>query len=969
VLVTRSHYSLRYGTLSVPDLARLAAEGGHRALLLADRMTSAAQFDFIKACSDQGIQPALGIEFVVENKTRYWGIAQNAEGLEALNALLTQTLTSSEALPLRAPELACVEWVYPHEVAPESLRPDEWLALRPSLLPRLIRHPIKTRLDRCVAWQLVTFADATGFRLHRMLRAVDLNVVLPKLDTSHHAPADEHPLSLAELTALYADYPQVWQNTEALFARCAGITLDTTPHKNRQTYTGASTDDRALLSKLAHEGAAQRYGHSPNLAEARRRVEHELKIIEQLGFSAYFLITWDIVRYAKHRSFYHVGRGSGANSIVSYCMGITDVCPIELDLYFERFLNPSRTSPPDFDLDFSWADRDEVIDYIFKRYGHDSVCLMGAYGTFGYSSTVREIGKVLGLPKAELDTMADDPAALAVLPGPHGKALRRCVELLNEVPNIQSIHAGGMLISEGPMARYTACTITPKGFPVAQMDMYIAEDAGFYKYDILSQRGLGHIKTALELVAENRGEKPDIHRIETFKNDPEVKAYIRVGDTLGCFYIESPAMRQLLKKLRCDDYIRLVAASSIIRPGVAKSGMMQQYIRRFNNPAEVEYLHPKMEELLRETYGVMVYQEDVIKVATHFGGLDPAEGDLLRRAMSGKTRGVRAFEVLKEKFFDRCHERGIDSGVTAEVWRQMESFGGYSFSKAHSASFAVESYQSLFLKTHYPLEFMVGVINNFGGFYRTEVYVHQARRMGATLHAPCIQHSRHLTHLYGTDVYLGFVHVKGLEAKWAEAIPRDRELHGEFRDLDNLLRRLPIPDEQLVILIRVGAVRSFGEKKSLLWLAKQKLASRPMPVPELFGIYRDEYELPQLETEPKEDLLDELELLGFTVADPFELLDVAHASYLLTRDMLAHVGSEVEMLGWYVARKSVRTVRGDIMYFGTWMDREALLFDTVHFPSHPEAVSWRGGGFYKLRGQMVEEFGHPSLEVSNMVRV
>ncbi len=1012
--VARSHYSLRFGTLAIAELVQRAASKSLSELVLADRMTSASQFDFVRACAEQGIRPVLGIEFVAEGQTRYWGLAKSLSGLGELNAYLTRCLLGGRPAELRAPQLTDVEWVYLPETAPafvrelgrdplphppgdpraypcshpiadpsgdplsgqanyateSGLRPDEWIALRPSLLPRLIRHPLRHRLDRCVAWHSVTYADATGYRLHRLLRAVDLNIVLSRLKASDHAAADEVLLPQVQLQAAYEQYPSVWANTRALLERCGSTQLDTGPVKNRQTYTGQSADDRELLSKLAYEGASQRYACSPHGLESKRRVAHELKIIEQLGFSAYFLITWDIVRYAKHRGFYHVGRGSGANSIVSYCMGITDVCPIELDLYFERFLNPSRSSPPDFDLDFSWTDRDEVIDYIFKRYGRESVALLGAYGTFGYSSIVREVGKVLGLPKAELDALADDPAALAQLPGAHGRALRKCVELLNEMPNVQSIHAGGMLISQGPMAQYTACTITPKGFPVAQMDMYIAEDAGFYKYDILSQRGLGHIRSTLELVHENRGERPDIHRIEQFKHDPSVKEKIRVGDTLGCFYIESPAMRQLLTKLRCDDYLRLVAASSIIRPGVAKSGMMQQYIRRFHDPSQIDYLHPKMQELLSETYGVMVYQEDVIKVATHFGGLDPAEGDLLRRAMSGKTRGASAFETLKGKFFARCAEKGYDPEVSAEVWRQMESFGGYSFSKAHSASFAVESYQSLFLKTHYPLEFMVGVINNFGGFYRTEVYVHQARRMGAQLHAPCIQLSRYLTHLYGTDLYLGFVHVKGLEQRWAEAIPSNRAALGEFRDLDDLLHRVPLPDEQLVILIRVGALRSLGQKQALLWLAKQKLARRPLPVPVLFGDSpRDEYELPPLETEPKGDMMDELELLGFTVADPFELLDDAHEHAVTTRQLPEHVGQAVELLGWFVARKTVRTVKGETMYFGTWMDREALLFDTVHFPSHPEAVQWRGGGFYRIQGKVVDEFGHASVEVMGMSRL
>ncbi len=233
----------------------------------------------------------------------------------------------------------------------------------------------------------------------------------------------------------------------------------------------------------------------------------------------------------------------------------------------------------------------------------------------------------------------------------------------------------------------------------------------------------------------------DVHAIQKFKNDPKVKEYLKTGETKGCFYIESPSMRGLLQKLQCDDYTTLVAASSIIRPGVARSGMMREYIYRFHNPDKFEYIHPVMKEQLEETFGVMVYQEDVLKVCHHFAGLDLADADTLRRAMSGKYRSKQEMQRIVDKFFSNCREKGYSDEITKEVWRQIESFAGYSFSKAHSASYAVESFQSLYLKAHFPLEFMVAVINNFGGFYRTWVYVHEAKRYGATIQPPCVNKS------------------------------------------------------------------------------------------------------------------------------------------------------------------------------------------------------------------------------------
>jgi error-prone DNA polymerase len=973
LLNAHSHYSLRYGTLPIKDLVERAFALGHKNAAITDLNTTAAHYDFQTACNKIGLSPLYGAEFRERieggkcSQLLFIAIARNVDGIEELNTLLSETALQGLELPRRAPDSwQDGEVIYPPENAPEDLKPWEWIGLRPSLLRHLPARAVRKRLDRCVIWQPVTYADSTGYKLHRILRAIDGNTLLSKLTPTDHAPADEALVDAVSLQAAFANYPEVVRNTEQLAERCSGIKLDMSHAKNRQTYTGNVADDRGLLSKLAFEGMQQRYGRASAKIqkEAKKRVQNELEVIMKLGFGSYFLITWDIVRYAQHRGIYHVGRGSGANSIVAYCLTLTDVCPIELDLYFERFLNPSRTSPPDFDLDFSWDDRDEVIDYIFKRYGHRHTSLMGAYSTFGYSSTVREVGKTLGLPKAELDVWADNPLALENSKGVLAGALRKAIPLLDECPNYLSIHAGGILISERPIMHYTALQPMPKGFPTTHIDMYMAEDAGFYKYDILSQRGLGHIKTAIKLAQENRGERIDIHRVQDFKEDPKLKTYIRKGDTLGCFYIESPAMRQLLTKLRCDDYIRLVAASSIIRPGVAKSGMMRQYIERFHDPNKVQYLHPKMEELLKETYGVMVYQEDVIKVAHHFGGLSAADGDILRRAMSGKYRSRTEFQRIVDTYYANCSERGYPPEIAKEVWRQIESFSGYSFSKAHSASFAVESYQSLFLKVYYPLEFIVGVINNFGGFYSTSVYVHQARKMGGIIHAPCIQRSRQLTHLFGSDIYLGFIHIKGLETQWQRAIPEARE-QAKFESLDDFITRVPLPLEQLVLLIRVGALRSLGEKKALLWLAHQKLRNRPKPEPVLFLIQRTEYQLPALVQNQIEDYLDELELLGLTTVSPFVLYPKLPEGIIRSSELMQHLGKTVEMLAWYVARKPVRTVRGDVMYFGCWMDDRDDLFDSVHFPRKDQPQPFRGSGFYHLRGKVVEEFGHPSLEVSH----
>jgi DNA-directed DNA polymerase III PolC len=819
-----------------------------------------------------------------------------------------------------------------------------------------------------VAWWPVTFREPSDREVHRILRAVDRNVLLSRIEEHELAAWYEVMPTPARLAHAFRDAPQLLQRAEELLS-AAGIAFDFRESKNKQTFSGSKALDRELLRKETFKGLAERYG-SGNTS-VQERVEKELAMIAELGFAPYFLINWDIIRYARHRGFFHVGRGSGANSIVAYCLRITDVDPVDLDLYFERFINPFRTSPPDFDIDFSWKDRDDVIAYIFQRHGREHVALLATYSTFRYNAAVRELGKVFGLPKAEIDAMAERRSTRAIDDSVkrriHDTAMR-----IMDFPSHLSIHAGGILISERPVTWYTATQLPPKGFPTTQFSMLEAEDIGLYKYDILSQRGLGHIRDTVELVKRNRDVDIDIHDIAAFKQDPEVKRLIREGRCMGCFYVESPAMRMLLKKLRVDTYIQLVAASSIIRPGVAKSGMMREYILRTHDSSRRTYIHPVMKELMEETYGIMVFQEDVIKVAHHFAGLTLSEADVLRRGMSGKFRSRDEFARIRDRFFSNCRERGYAEDVTAEVWRQIESFAGYSFSKGHSASYAVESYQSLYLKAHHPLEFMVGVINNFGGFYRTEFYVHEARMAGATVHAPCVNRSRYLTDLQGSDLYLGFIHLAGLEQRTAEAFLEERERSGLFTGLQDFMHRVAVHIDQLRILIRIGAFRFTGRtRQQLLWDLHTVLGEEKKTVVrhELFPVEAESYALPELHHDPYDDAIDEIELLGFPLCSPFELLKEPFGAAPLAADLPRHIGRSVTIVGYMVTYKYTSTVKRDTMVFGTFLDRDGRFFDTTHFPGTLQRFPLRGRGCYRITGRVDEEFGCCSIVVESLEKL
>jgi DNA polymerase-3 subunit alpha len=694
-----------------------------------------------------------------------------------------------------------------------------------------------------------------------------------------------------------------------------------------------------------------------------------LQIINELGFNSYFLINYDIIRYAQSRGFYYVGRGSGANSIVAYCLRITDVDPIELNLYFERFLNPHRTSPPDFDIDFSWTDRDEVIDFIFKRYGKSRVALLGSYPTFQHDAIIRQLGKVFGLPDDEIKSIQRSNKPMDKIQ----KLIVQYGRLIYNFPSHPSLHPCGMLISEDPILNYVSLFMPPKGFPTAQMDMFVAEDIGMNKFDILSQRGLGHIKEALRLIKQNKGIDIDIHDVGKFKKDQSIATQIREANTIGCFYIESPAMRQLLKKLRCDDYITLVAASSIIRPGVAQSGMMREYILRFHNREKIEYLHPMFEEHLSETFGVMVFQEDVIKIAHYFAGLDLGKADILRRAMSGKYRSNNQFQMIKDEFFASCKTNGHSHELSAEVWRQMESFAGYSFNKAHSASFAVESYMSLFLKTYYPKEFMVAVINNFGGFYSRELYFLELLKTGGAIKPPCVNNSDHYTNIKGVDVYTGFIHIKELQEKLIEAILDERKLNGSYVHLQDFIERTNVGLEQLNTLVSVGAFRFTGKsKKHLLWEANflQKKNEPSLKSSEvLFATKPREFKLPELVDNPLDDLYDEMEILGFTLSNPFSMVDDDPARYVSAKDMGRHFNKVISVLVYFIARKHVSTKNNHEMFFGTFVDSNLDWIDTVHFPDSAKEYPLHTGGFYKITGKVTEDFGVHSLEAHKLERV
>lgn len=963
-----SFHSLRYGTIPVADLIALGKACDVTAMALTDINTVTGIYEFYRLCREAGIKALVGMELREDNKLLYIALAKNRSGLAEINRWRTRHNLENLPLPNFAPDFENVVVIYPVGNVPDSLKAFEYIGMRPESLSMLIRPAWAARMDKMVVLQPVTFRSKAEYNLHRILRAIDLNTLGSKLGQDDYCAPGEVMAEVELLSHEYSRYPQILDNTTAIINECH-FEYEFKVPRNKKHYTADRDTDLQLLTSLALQGVVKRYGNDNG--PAKERVAKELKVIHELEFSGYFLITWDIVRYSNSMGFLHIGRGSGANSIIAYCLGITDICPLELDLYFERFLNVNRKSPPDFDIDWSWKERDTILDYIFKRYGSEHVAFCGTNVEFKYKSIFREVGKVFGLPKEELDRLSGSPM------DQHDKneiiqMVHRYGMMMEKYPNQRSMHSCGIIISEDPITDFTALEMPPKGFPIVQFDMHVAEEIGFEKFDILSQRGIGHIDDSVKLIKKNRGIDVNIRDTSISKDEVTCNEYLGQGKTIGCFYIESPAMRGLLRRLKCNNYKTLVAASSIIRPGVAQSGMMKEYIFRHNNPDKFEYFHPVFQEQLGETYGIMVYQEDVIKIALHYGGLPAADGDILRRAMSGKGRSREALQKVKDNFFACCAAKGHPEQLSTEIYRQIESFAGYSFCKAHSASYAVESYQSLYLKVHYPIEFMVAVINNQGGFYRTEVYVHEARMSGAAIHNPCVNKSNVETTLSGKDVYLGFMHLQGLQGEIALKIVEERKAGGEYLSLEDFVNRIPIGIEGLQLLIYIGALRCTGNTKNELLITARRIMMNFKPAnrqPQLLPEPVREYKLPQLKRSSFEDAFDEIELLGFPVSvTPFNLLKTLYRGRVMARDLVQHHKKQVKMLAYLVSRKHVPTKMG-AMYFGTWIDANGEFFDTAHFTGTLKHYPFKGGGCYLLLGTVEVDYHFPTITISQMEKM
>lgn len=964
---------MRYGTFSVEDLCALSRDLHVEHLAVTDINNTSGCLSFIKIASEYGINPLVGIDFRNGAEQQYVGIARNNEGFRQLNEHLSTHLHQKRDFKHEAPVLADCFFIYPFDAVVRNNKKEfldnEYIGVLADNLRKLKFSQYLNYQQKLVLLQTVSFRNKRDYNAHRLLRAIDNNTLLSKLPVSEQGSITHQMLPKEIVVKAFEDLPHVLTNTHKLISQCR-VNFDFGKNQNRnlQVVEKNKEADIARLRKLCVDKLPKRYPEPGD--EVMERVEKELNAIIKLGFVSYFLINYDIVEYARSQNFPFIGRGSGANSIVAYIIGITNVDPIELDLYFERFINESRSSPPDFDIDFSWKDRNQVTSYIFNTY--KNTALMGTYVTFKRRAVARELGKVFGLPKENIDKLSSGYFNFEELDDLE-KLVLRYSSLIEGFPNYLSVHSGGILILNDSVYNYAATFLPPKGFETIQIDMNIAEDVGIHKFDILAQRGLSKITDAIEIIKINQpnAKIEDIEAISVFKNDPEINNLLKTGDCMGVFYVESPAMRGLLTKLQTDNYLNLVAASSIIRPGISSGGMKEEYIKRHRDPERRKQGHPVMLEIMEDTYGIMVYQEDVMKVAHKFAGLSFEDADVLRRGMSGKKTSTGQMELMEAKFRDNCKIKGYSEAIINEVWEQISSFAGYAFPKGHSASYAVESYQSLYLKRYFPLEFMIAALNNGGGFYNIETYIQEIRKCGGTVHAPCINKSDHPTSIYGKDIYLGFGYIKELEIKTIQKILENRQFFGEFTSFDNFIDRIPISIEQLGILLKINAFRFTGlDKHHLLWKAHFKLnASRSLPQQErLFITAHRDFKLPEFEFDELVEAFDQMELLGFPLNSQFKLLKHPIKESVVVKNLNECIGQEIIIYGDLITAKKTGTSNGKYMYFGTFYDIEGNIFDTVQFPKEAEKYPLRSRGIYCCRGVVNNELGYISIAIKEIHR-
>jgi error-prone DNA polymerase len=1033
-----SYFSLLDGASSPEALVKRAADLGYPALALTDHDGLYGAIRFWQAAHKQGIRPLIGAEITVYSAVaeahlameegHLTLLAEGQRGYANLCRLIStgqlagqkgQPRLTLETLADHADGLLCLSGCR-QGLAPAALLEKDtalarqeagqlrevfsgrfWIELQQHSLPTDARladelFSLAQRLGvPVVATNNVHYAERSGKQLHDVLTCVHHLTTLSEASTSGllHSNSERFLKSPREMDTLFRDLPQAVRETRHIAERCH-VNLDFSAQRLPVFPVAEGHTPISYLRTLCEAGLRQKFDHKfePITPQARAQLEHELAVIEGTGLAGYFLVVWDIVRYARDQGIRCQGRGSAANSLVAYALDITPVDPLRHELLFERFLSAEARTMPDIDIDFAADRREEVIQYVYERYGEAHVGMVCNVVTFRARSAVRDVAKVLNFPPdvidraaKSLDTRSAEAAAEAIANAiPQAEqtespdtatlpwqTLAELVGGMEGIPRHLSIHAGGILITSAPLVEVVPVErATMPGRVVVQWDKYSVEDAGLIKIDLLSLRTLGMVEEALVHIRQGWGVTLDLDQLPL--DDPSVYTMLQEGDTVGCFQVESRAQIQMLPKMLPQRFEDIIIEVALLRPGPIQGNMVHPYLRRRQGLEPVSYVHPALETALAETLGVMVFQEQVIRVAVAIAGFSPGDADRLRRAIS-RSRSQAEMVQLGVRFMSCAQANGVDEVTAAEIFRQLAAFSGYGFCKSHAAAFALVAYQTLYLKAHYPAAFFCAILNHQPmGFYSPDVLVGDARRHGVPVLPPDVNRSQEGCRLEigesgfgdsafrasafrdsGPAVRLGLRYVRGLGEAWQSRIVQQR---GEqpFQDLRDFCRRTRLSRALVENLVRAGALDGLGgARRELLW--------------ELGGLIYAEEELDiEVSVEPvalpdlnrAERMMWEVELLGLVTDDHVMSLyrGALEGRGVLTSGELGdrRDGDKVRVAGRVVVRQRPPSAKGFVFIT---LEDEAGLVNLVVRPKVYERYrgAVRNSGLLLVEGHLQRE--------------
>jgi len=1011
-LRTHSCYSFLEGLPLPAELAYMAAQQGMPALALTDHRWLTGAIEFYDDCLAVGVHPILGLELdiatpavpiaaIPEATTNPLVLlATSLQGwasLCRLSSLANSAPPSSDSAPALSLEqlaansagLICLTGGRRGLAARlveqgNTIALQDWLEpLKDLFLDHLyVELQIHTTHDTAWVGQLAMLAQRMQLptvathdihyvkpehgELQRVVSAIRLNTRLDNLPTDSTAPPRAYFASTQEMETRFSHYPTALQNTLEIAERCAlELPLGVAHFPEVELPAGMSSIQ--VLRQKAQSGLNQLYTQTS--ADLQDRLEHELAVIEKTGYTALFLIMEDILRFARQSGVPISSRGSAASSLVAHCLGITSPDPVRLNLYFERFLNPARATPPDIDTDLCSRRRDQVIRYVYRRYGDERVAMVCTVNRYRRRSALRDVAKAFGLPPGEINSMADslphrwygppasepgsdDPYAeiASRYTSPRHKAVMQSASALIGLPRHLSIHPGGVVIAPGDMTDLAPTQLAAKGVRITQLDLGSIERLGLVKIDLLGIRGLTVLGDVAEDIQRNQSQRHEsmLSVLEAIpEEDEQTASLVQGGRTIGCFQIESPGMRATLREIQAHSLDDIMLALALYRPGPLTGGLKDAFIRRHLGQEPAEHLHPALASLLADTYGVILYQEQVLRIAHELAGLSLADADLLRRAMSHFDPG-KEMQTLRQRFLVGARDRsGVPDDVGERVWELMAAFAGYGFPKAHAASYAQVAWRSAWCKTHFPATFMAAVLANWGGYYGQRVYLMESRRLGLEIRSPHVNYARYefsTSRIDGQQVlFMGLNQVRDLTRQTQSRIIRLRP----FPSFMDFIARVDPRPQEVENLVRCGALEGMGSIPGLLlqlknggWRGGQ------------LSFFSMDNTLEDWTVEQQANAQEAI--LGVSViAHPLELhahqITAAHA--ISTLEAAQRVGQQVRVAGMRQTWRRSRTTQAGYLYYMSLEDLEGMLdvlfYEDVYQRYRKEL---RLGGPYLIEG-------------------